>query len=145
MMICRGWSERRHSRCLGLSGPRPLAQCPLSPAPVAQWTERRPSKPRVGGSNTPRRMRCYSVAACGDATLDNVRRGDHAMDGELKGKRIAFLATDRVEQAELTEPWQALEQAGAELELVSLEEGEIQGRRQPGHVARGRERGRIRA
>jgi deglycase len=49
------------------------------------------------------------------------------MADELKGKKIAFLATDMVEQAELTEPWQALEGAGAELELVSLEDGEIQG------------------
>jgi deglycase len=49
------------------------------------------------------------------------------MAEELKGKRIAFLATDMVEQVELTEPWKALEQAGAELELVSLEDGEIQG------------------
>src|ERR671933_1478811 len=49
------------------------------------------------------------------------------MANELQGKKIAFLATDMVEQVELTEPWQALEQAGAELELVSLEEGEIQG------------------
>jgi protease I len=31
------------------------------------------------------------------------------------------------EEVELAEPWKALEQAGAELELVSLEEGEIQG------------------
>jgi protease I len=46
---------------------------------------------------------------------------------ELKGKRIAFLATDMVEQVELTEPWKAVEQAGATPELVSLEEGEIQG------------------
>jgi protease I len=46
---------------------------------------------------------------------------------ELSGKRIAFLATDMVEQVELTEPWKAVEQAGATPELVSLEEGEIQG------------------
>jgi protease I len=46
---------------------------------------------------------------------------------ELNGKRIAFLATDMVEQVELTEPWKAVEQAGATPELVSLEEGEIQG------------------
>ena len=39
-----------------LSGARPFARYPLSPAPVAQWTERRPSKPRVGGSNPPRRI-----------------------------------------------------------------------------------------
>ena len=49
------------------------------------------------------------------------------MANELQGKKIAFLATDMVEQVELTEPWQALEQARAELELVSLKEGEIQG------------------
>jgi protease I len=49
------------------------------------------------------------------------------MPEQLKGKKIAFLAADMFEEVELTEPWKALEQAGAELELVSLEEGEIQG------------------
>jgi protease I len=46
---------------------------------------------------------------------------------ELNGKRVAFLATDMVEQVELTEPWKAVEQAGGTPELVSLEDGEIQG------------------
>jgi protease I len=46
---------------------------------------------------------------------------------DLNGKRIAFLATDMVEQVELTEPWKAVEEAGATPELVSLDEGEIQG------------------
>jgi protease I len=46
---------------------------------------------------------------------------------KLQGKRVAFLATDMVEQVELTEPWQALRDAGAEVELISLEEDEIQG------------------
>jgi protease I len=46
---------------------------------------------------------------------------------ELEGKRIAFLATDMVEQVELTEPWKAVEQAGGTPELVSLEGGEVQG------------------
>jgi protease I len=46
---------------------------------------------------------------------------------DLNGKRIAFLATDMVEQVELTEPWKAVEEAGGTPELVSLEEGEIQG------------------
>jgi protease I len=46
---------------------------------------------------------------------------------DLNGKRIAFLATDMVEQVELTEPWKAVEQAGGTPELVSLEDGEIQG------------------
>ena len=49
------------------------------------------------------------------------------MADKLQGKRVAFLATDMVEQVELTEPWKALEQEGARLELVSLDEGEIQG------------------
>jgi protease I len=49
------------------------------------------------------------------------------MAEELQGKRIAFLATDGVEQVELTEPWKAVEQAGGEPELISLETGEIQG------------------
>ena len=49
------------------------------------------------------------------------------MGTELKGKRIAFLATDGVEQVELTEPWEAVEKAGGEPELVSLKTGKIQG------------------
>jgi protease I len=49
------------------------------------------------------------------------------MGDKLNGKRIAFLATDMVEQVELTEPWKAVEAEGATPELVSLEEGEIQG------------------
>jgi protease I len=46
---------------------------------------------------------------------------------DLNGKKIAFLATDMVEQVELTKPWKAVDDAGAKPELVSLEEGEIQG------------------
>ena len=45
---------------------------------------------------------------------------------DLNGKRIAFLATDGVEQIELTEPWKAVEQAGGKPELISLEAGEVQ-------------------
>ena len=47
--------------------------------------------------------------------------------GKLDGKRIAFVATDGVEQVELTEPRRAVEVEGAETELLSLESGEIQG------------------
>ena len=49
------------------------------------------------------------------------------MANELQGKKIAFLATDMVEQVELTEPWKAVEEAGGQPELVSLKPGEIQG------------------
>jgi deglycase len=48
------------------------------------------------------------------------------MANELEGKRIAIIATDGVEQSELTEPRKAVEEAGATAELISLEEGEIQ-------------------
>jgi protease I len=44
----------------------------------------------------------------------------------LDGKRIAVVATDGVEQVELTEPWKALESAGAEPELIAPEGGEAQ-------------------
>ena len=47
--------------------------------------------------------------------------------GKLDGKRIAFLATHGVEQVELTEPRKAVEDEGAETELISLEDGQIQG------------------
>ncbi|MGB3293207.1 MAG: type 1 glutamine amidotransferase domain-containing protein [Phormidesmis sp.] len=45
----------------------------------------------------------------------------------LTGKRVAFLATDGFEQVELTQPWEEIKSAGATVELVSLESGEIQG------------------
>jgi protease I len=44
----------------------------------------------------------------------------------LKGKKVAILATDGVEQSELLEPRKALDDAGAETVLVSLKAGEIQ-------------------
>jgi protease I len=47
--------------------------------------------------------------------------------GRLDNKKVAFLATDGVEQVELTEPWKKVEEEGGTPELVSLESGEIQG------------------
>jgi protease I len=47
------------------------------------------------------------------------------MAGELNGMKVAVLATDGVEQVELDRPWQALEEAGAEPELISFESGTI--------------------
>ena len=46
--------------------------------------------------------------------------------GKLDGKKVAFLATNGVEQVELTEPWKKVEEEGGSPELVSLESGEIQ-------------------
>jgi protease I len=48
------------------------------------------------------------------------------MPSQLKARKVAFLATDGVEQVELTAPWNALKQAGAEVKLVSEKSGEIQ-------------------
>jgi protease I len=49
------------------------------------------------------------------------------MAKRLQGKTIAFLATDGVEQVELTEPWKAVEAEGGKPELISIKDGEIQG------------------
>lgn len=46
---------------------------------------------------------------------------------DVKGRKIAVLATDGVEQVELTEPVRALELAGAEVTVVSPKSGSIQG------------------
>jgi len=46
---------------------------------------------------------------------------------DLHGKRVAILATDGVEQVELTEPRKALDQAGAKTVVVSPKSGKIKG------------------
>ena len=46
------------------------------------------------------------------------------MTSELNGRRVAFLtANEGVEQVELTEPWQAVRDAGGVPELVAPETG----------------------
>src|SRR4051812_19428924 len=51
------------------------------------------------------------------------------MANELSGKRIAVLATDGFEQAELSEPVKALRDAGAEVEVIAPKAGQILGMR----------------
>jgi len=46
---------------------------------------------------------------------------------DLNGKRVAILIADMFEQVEMTEPRKALEEAGATTEIVSIQEGEVQG------------------
>jgi protease I len=48
------------------------------------------------------------------------------MSDVLKGKKIAIIAADGVEQVELEQPRAAVERAGARTELLSLQAGEIQ-------------------
>lgn len=49
------------------------------------------------------------------------------MSKKLEGNKVAILATDGFEQSELFEPKKALEDAGAEVSIVSLKSGEIKG------------------
>jgi protease I len=49
-----------------------------------------------------------------------------SMANELDGKRIAFLFTEGAEQVEVTEPLKAVKDAGADVEVISLEQGEVQ-------------------
>jgi len=49
------------------------------------------------------------------------------MSDRLQGKRIAFLmANEGVEQVELTEPLEAVREAGAEADLLAPQRGEVQ-------------------
>ena len=48
---------------------------------------------------------------------------------ELNGKNIAIIATDGFEDAELTSPKDAVEQAGATTKVISTETGEIEGKK----------------
>ena len=50
------------------------------------------------------------------------------MSNELQGKKIAILAADGVEKVELEQPRAALQDAGAQVEVLSLKTGEIQAR-----------------
>jgi protease I len=52
--------------------------------------------------------------------------GEMTMAGELEGCTIAVLATDGVEQVELTEPVKALKEAGARVQVVSDKTQQIQ-------------------
>jgi protease I len=49
-----------------------------------------------------------------------------AQSAPLQGRRVAFLATDGVEEVEYTQPRLAAEQAGARVDLVSPHPGTIQ-------------------
>jgi len=49
------------------------------------------------------------------------------MANQLQGKKIAILAADGVEQVELEQPRDAVQAAGAQTEVLSLHDGEIQG------------------
>jgi protease I len=49
------------------------------------------------------------------------------MQQPLKGCRVAILVTDGFEQVEMTEPRKALDEAGAQTDLIAPEKDEVQG------------------
>ena len=49
------------------------------------------------------------------------------MGADLTGRKVAVLATDGVDQVELTAPWNVLKEARADVSLVSIKDGMIQG------------------
>lgn len=51
----------------------------------------------------------------------------NTQNNELKGRKIAILATDGFEQSELVEPMHNLENAGANVEVLSIHDGNIKG------------------
>jgi protease I len=57
------------------------------------------------------------------------------MEHDLTGKKVAILAADGFEEDELVKPREALEEAGAETEVVSPVEGKIKGKK---HMKPGR-------
>src|SRR4051812_46244687 len=53
--------------------------------------------------------------------------GGVAMNNRLDGKKVAILVADGFEQAEMPEPRKALEEAGAQIELISPAKGKVKG------------------
>src|SRR5579883_110562 len=74
-------------------------------------------QPARGNGNSPRTRLLPSVKETMEENMAH----------ELKGKKIAILATDGFEQVELTQPKKAFEKAGARTEVISPKEGQIKG------------------
>src|SRR3954469_4727156 len=60
--------------------------------------------------------------------LVSPEEGARTMSDVLSERRVAILATDGVERVELEQPRQAVEDAGAQVELLSIHDGEIAAR-----------------
>jgi len=48
------------------------------------------------------------------------------MAGKLEGKKVAFLFTEGAEQDEVIRPLEAVREAGADVDIVSLQKGEVE-------------------
>src|SRR2546421_7103955 len=64
----------------------------------------------------------------------NPYRRNSMAEKNLEGLRVAIIAADYFEQAELQRPREALDDAGADTKIISVKPGEIQG---VNHVEKG--------
>jgi protease I len=62
-----------------------------------------------------------------NATTTTSPAGDSGTSESLRGVRVAILATDGFEQAELTEPRKALDAAGADTAIISPKKDKVRG------------------
>ena len=107
--------------------------------------------PRAVREQTTRRRCAFAASARRASRGRNRDRKEPTWPASSTARRSRSSPPTGVEQVELTEPWKAVEAAGGEPELISLEAGEIQGvqpprqgRHVPGRRDR-RRRGRRRA
>src|SRR3954451_17112760 len=70
----------------------------------------------------------WSSTVATQAGRSPTTKGAGAMAGELSGRKVAIRATDGVERVELEQPRSAVTDAGAEVELLSIRDGEIAAR-----------------
>jgi protease I len=55
------------------------------------------------------------------------KKRSKSMNQQLNGKKVAILVADGFEQVEMTEPKQALDQAGARTQIISPAQGKVKG------------------
>jgi deglycase len=96
----------------------------LVPAKAAAWLP-------IEGSNCQHRVSNsqLNTESCARTSKTNelLSLGRREMANSLQGKKIAILATDGFEQVELLKPRQALQEAGAQTQVVSPKDGKIKG------------------
>src|SRR6184192_4129262 len=102
--------------------PRPQVLAPGDVAARDRVDDRVPAVSRL----PPQDVR-IGLAAPGRRGATETDQGGVCMADVLKGKKIAILAADMFERVELEKPRKALADAGAEIEIVSIEKGEIKG------------------
>ena len=99
---------------------RPQRVAVVAPAASISNEEKRP----VRGTPIPRTRTVYGSARAVAPRTRGQNRKDERWEASSEQK-VAILAADMFERVELEQPRDALKQAGAEIEIVSLKPGEI--------------------